>query len=136
MNLIALLYISSSKDTLTEQDLTEILKISQTKNQEAEITGILCTGGGHFIQVLEGPQKAVLASYLRILDDPRHTDTLLIGATPLKERLFAGWSMGHVNVSNEHMRQRRQQLINASRYNDQGKEVTLLNIMRGLINST
>ncbi|WP_462320138.1 BLUF domain-containing protein [Halochromatium sp.] len=91
-------------------------------------------GGGHFIQVLEGPQKEVLKSYLCILDDPRHTDCLLIGITPLRNRIFNEWAMGHINVTAEHMRERREALINCLHGQHQSNGPELVQIMRSLIN--
>ncbi len=129
--LIALLYLSTARDTLTDQDLSDILKVSRIKNQQADISGILCSGGGHFIQVLEGPQREVLKSYLRILDDPRHKECLLVGITPLKDRIFTGWSMGYINVSSAQMLQRRELLMNT--WQNQSKGTNLINIMQSLI---
>ena len=132
-DLIALLYLSSASDSLTEVDYQEILQISQANNQRADISGVLCSGGGHFIQVLEGPQKDVLKSYLRILDDPRHTDCLLIGITPLQNRIFKRWSMGHINVTSQDMLERRESLMNCWQDQEQGNGPELVQIMRSLI---
>jgi len=132
-DLIALLYLSSASDSLTDADHQNILQVSQANNQRSDISGVLCSGGGHFIQVLEGPQKEVLKSYLRILDDPRHTDCLLIGITPLQNRIFERWSMGHINVTSQDMLQRRESLMNCWQDQGQGSGLDLVQIMRALI---
>ena len=46
-----------------------------------------------YMQVLEGPERAVLGLYLKILDDRRHGGGQLIYITPTKERIFEAWSM-------------------------------------------
>ncbi|MEA3640268.1 MAG: BLUF domain-containing protein [Lamprobacter sp.] len=133
IDLIALLYLSSASESLTEDDVNNILQVSRINNQRCNITGVLCSGGGHFIQVLEGPQKEVLKSYLCILDDPRHTDCLLIGINPLQKRIFGDWAMGHIDVAPEQMLERRQSLIKCLQDQVQKDGPELMRIMRSLI---
>ena len=48
------------------------------------------------MQVLEGPEKEVLRQYVKILDDPRHSDARIIHVSPANNRLFDKWSMGGI----------------------------------------
>lgn len=130
-DLISLLYISTATGHPTEDDLLDILEVSRSNNLIKEISGVLCAGGGHFIQVIEGPQKAVLEGYLKILDDPRHHDCLLIGMTPLKQRNFASWSMGYIQASEDKILERRQMLM--SYWQNHINETELVSLMRKLI---
>ena len=131
IQLTAMLYISSASPSLSDEDLYDILKVSRINNERANITGVLCSGGGYFIQIMEGPQKEMLQGYLRILDDPRHHDCLLIGLVPIKERKFKDWSMGHINASSENMKKRRQELI--SYWNNKEKGEELVSLMSRLV---
>ncbi|MBK1705647.1 hypothetical protein CKO40_14050 [Halochromatium glycolicum] len=133
IDLIALLYLSSAADSLTEGDLNDILQSSRTNNRQNGITGVLCSGGGHFIQVLEGPQREVLKSYLCILDDRRHKDCQLIGITPLRNRVFKDWAMGHVDVAPERMLERRKSLIDCLYDQHASNGPELIQIMQSLI---
>ena len=130
-DLTSLLYLSSATGHQTEDELISILEVSRANNIKKEITGVLCSGGGHFIQVLEGPQRAVLESYLRILDDSRHRDCLLIGMAPLKQRNFESWSMGHIHTSEDKIIERRQLLM--SYWQSQVKDTELVLLMRKLV---
>lgn len=64
--MIRLLYSSQATQNITEQDIAEILEKSQKNNQEVGITGVLLYGGHLFMQVLEGPEQAVLKKYITI----------------------------------------------------------------------
>ncbi|WP_462320139.1 BLUF domain-containing protein [Halochromatium sp.] len=44
-DLIALLYISPASDSLSEEDLFNILQVSRVNNQRNDVTGVLCSGG-------------------------------------------------------------------------------------------
>jgi hypothetical protein len=56
-------------------------------------TGLLCYCDGYFVQLLEGPETAVLELYALIQCDPRHeqVETLHDEAGPT--RWFADWRM-------------------------------------------
>ena len=42
------------------------------------ITGVLCYGGGIYLQALEGGRKQVNDLYTLIVKDPRHKDVVLL----------------------------------------------------------
>ena len=98
--MIRLLYTSTSHVQKNDpaQPLVQILDASTRNNHAANITGLLMHGGGMFMQVLEGADSEVFRLYVRLLDDPRHTDCNVILVTPIEKRMFPGWSMAAMNV--------------------------------------
>lgn len=46
------------------------------------------------MQVLEGPEQAVLKLYMQITLDKRHNSCQIIHFSPVKERMFEDWAMG------------------------------------------
>jgi hypothetical protein len=86
-----------SRITLPPIDLNEevdsIIRASIRRNREVAISGLLLVHQGYFLQVLEGPAEAVLTTYGRICDDPRHADAKVLGAGPAEGRAFADWNM-------------------------------------------
>jgi hypothetical protein len=97
--LVRLLYVSRAADLPPEDLIEPILQQARRNNPEMGITGILCHGGGHFLQVLEGGRGAVNAMYNRIVVDRRHRDVTLLHYEEIVERRFSGWTMGQVNLS-------------------------------------
>jgi hypothetical protein len=96
--LVRLLY--ASRAAAIDQDaLVAILRKSKAENPALGITGVLCFSEGIFMQVLEGGRSAVNQLYSRIAADPRHTQVELLLYEEIGERLFAGWSMGQVNMA-------------------------------------
>jgi hypothetical protein len=92
--MIRLLYCSQAKAESNQKTVDEILLSSRKNNKTAGLTGVLIHGGGLYMQVLEGPEQAVLRTYVKILEDKRHTDSRIIHISPVKERLFNNWTMG------------------------------------------
>lgn len=96
--LVRLLYASRAVDTSTAA-IDAILTQSRLHNPECGITGILCYGGGIFLQAIEGGRMAVSELYGHIQRDPRHKDVVLLHYEEISERRFGGWTMGQVNMS-------------------------------------
>jgi hypothetical protein len=99
MDLYRIIYCSRnimkrSGDALVA-DLKRILATSVRHNKAAGITGSLVFNRDYFVQVLEGTPKVVTRIFSRIMNDPRHTEIMLIEARPIAERAFDAWSMNY-----------------------------------------
>jgi hypothetical protein len=97
--LVRLLYASRAADPQNAEATDGILAKSRSHNSACGITGILCYGGGIFLQALEGGRMAVNELYKHILNDPRHKDVVLLSYEEISERRFSGWTMGQVNAA-------------------------------------
>lgn len=96
--MISLIYVSSAVRLFTDAELVELLRVSRENNQQENVTGMLLYKGGNFLQVLEGPEEAVLRLYQKISQDPRHVDVMQLIKESIQERHFPDWSMGFQNV--------------------------------------
>jgi hypothetical protein len=98
--MISLIYVSTSRKLLNEQELLDILRVSRENNEETEITGMLLYKGGNFMQVLEGPEEKVLTLYETIRKDSRHKDAHIISKETISARQFPKWEMAFHNLDN------------------------------------
>ena len=96
--LVRLLYASRAIDT-SPAAIDAILSQSRQYNPSSGITGILCYGGGIFLQAIEGGRTAISELYGHIQRDTRHKNVELLQYEEIAERRFAGWTMGAVNIS-------------------------------------
>lgn len=96
--LVRLLYASRAVDP-SAGAIDAILAQSRQFNPTSGITGILCYGGGIFLQAIEGGRMPVSDLYGHIQRDPRHKDVVLLHYEEISERRFGGWTMGQVNMS-------------------------------------
>nr|BAD20731.1 putative beta subunit of photoactivated adenylyl cyclase [Colacium sideropus] len=86
--LITLTYISQASRPMSRLDLSAIMRASTRRNTQQNITGTLLHVNGLFVQTLEGPRDAVMNLYLRIRQDPRHTDVVTVHMANLQERVY------------------------------------------------
>lgn len=92
--MIRLLYISTARRPLTAEQLADILRTSRRNNARVDVGGLLIVGGRRFLQALEGPEAAVMATFQRINADPRHFAVVQLMREEITERQFAQWAMG------------------------------------------
>lgn len=96
--LVRLLYVSRAVDTSPDA-IDAILLKSRQHNPNCGITGVLCHGGGIYLQAIEGGRIAVNQLYAHIQQDVRHTDVVLLHYEEIPERRYGGWTMGQVNLA-------------------------------------
>ncbi|MFW9620643.1 MAG: BLUF domain-containing protein [Macromonas sp.] len=97
--LVRLLYVSRAVVPESQDAIQAILASARQHNLQNGITGILCYGGGVFVQAIEGGRLAVNRLYTQIIEDPRHKDVELLHYEEITERRFGGWTMGQVNLT-------------------------------------
>lgn len=96
--LVRLLYASRAVDAGPET-IDAILSQSRQFNPAGGITGILCYGGGIFLQAIEGGRAAISELYAHIQKDPRHKEVVLLHYEEISERRYSSWTMGQVDVT-------------------------------------
>jgi Sensors of blue-light using FAD len=97
--LVRLLYVSRAVKPDDAEVTHNILTQARAHNLSNGITGILCYGGGIFLQAIEGGRGAVSQLYNHICCDARHKDVVLLHYEEISERRFGGWTMGQANLS-------------------------------------
>jgi len=70
-----------------------MLKEANERNAKSGVTGMLLYKDGQFMQVLEGPEEAVKATFRRIELDSRHHGIMVLVKGPAEDRRFPNWSM-------------------------------------------
>ncbi|MDG5487602.1 BLUF domain-containing protein [Sphingomonas sp. BGYR3] len=95
--MLQIVYVSSVRANLGTRDISDILTVSRRNNERDGITGLLYSDGGRFLQVLEGPQAAVEATFARISKDARHRATVILARATISERQFGNWAMAHLH---------------------------------------
>ena len=73
--------------------LNSILSISRRNNVRDQITGALVCRRDIYLQLLEGPEAAVEAAFVRIKDDDRHLSPHRLWSGEVAQRLFPDWAM-------------------------------------------
>lgn len=96
-----LLYISQTTPQYNEEyDLERIIKTSNERNSQNELTGMLVKNENFFIQLLEGKEKTVMKVYDLISSDKRHSNLKTLMSFTTSTRMFPEWYMGLIKNEN------------------------------------
>jgi hypothetical protein len=101
MSLYSLVYVSSAKKEMTDDELKGLLKLAREKNTGLGVTGMLLYRDGFFMQALEGEENVLESLFNAIKRDPRHEDVLVVYKKPIHERKFANWTMGFNKIDDK-----------------------------------
>ena len=107
MALLRIAYFSENRLGFTSrnQRLRALQAEAIAKNAAARLSGALAHDDLWFVQVLEGEEAVVNATFDRILRDRRHANVSIVSKSLVPTRLFGDWSMGFAMRSsrNEHL---------------------------------
>ncbi|NEU12139.1 BLUF domain-containing protein [Methylobacterium sp. BTF04] len=92
MHLVQIIY-ASRPFGFDQETLNGILSQSRRCNLRDDITGALICRSDLYLQLLEGPEDAITATYARIIRDDRHLEVNRLSYETVTERLFPGWAM-------------------------------------------
>ena len=90
--------IYRSRSLMEDGGEKEILKVCHKKNPLLDVSGVLVSHSGWFMQVLEGPTSNINKLVHLIEADPHHTDFFVISTAAINKRDFKDWSMASVTV--------------------------------------
>jgi hypothetical protein len=101
--LYTLIYSSVASVPMADGEVEILLARCQERNLADEVTGLLVhvrlgRDRAAFIQVLEGPEESVEATFARIARDELHTDVTVLARTPIETARFRQWSMKFATV--------------------------------------
>jgi len=89
-----LIYASQAIKPVDTAALQAILEKARSRNEQDAVTGFLLYADESFLQILEGEEAVLTATFDRIAQDPRHTDLRLLQRSPISQRRFGSWTMG------------------------------------------
>jgi hypothetical protein len=96
-----LIYRSRVARKVRFADADAIAASAAERNARASISGLLLYTPMYFLQVLEGDQRAVQATFARLSKDDRHEEVVILLQAEVPEREFGSWGMRAATPSRE-----------------------------------
>jgi hypothetical protein len=92
-SIFQLTYISTAREGVGLPECQDILEEARAGNALNGVTGLLLFNSRRFVQVLEGEEQAVRATYALIEQDPRHFGLVVVGEEYVEAHQFGQWAM-------------------------------------------
>jgi len=94
MDMVGVVYMSSSIRPMQSVDLDRLLMDARTYNAEKDVTGVLLYGASQFFQYFEGHPADVEDVYERIRSSSLHHELVELERRRVPQRFFHKWFMG------------------------------------------
>tara|TARA_R110002033_G_scaffold45182_6_gene88458 strand:- start:401 stop:829 length:429 start_codon:yes stop_codon:yes gene_type:complete len=89
----SLIYVSTARPGLAEEDLLAIQISAQRNNARCGITGLILFNGFNFIQCIEGDRASANECLNRIERDDRHSGMTVVSHGEISSPQFSQWRM-------------------------------------------
>jgi Sensors of blue-light using FAD len=131
-----IIYCSQATSDISPDELVALLELSRNNNQQAGLSGMLLYCSQSFLQVLEGDEDALQATYARISVDDRHMNLRMLMNADVAAPMFPDWTMGFEHVDDEELADEldgftpatEYPLVNPDLITNPGVAMTLLNL--------
>ena len=98
-----IIYCSQATSDVSPDELVALLELSRANNERAGLSGMLLYSSQSFLQLLEGEEEALHATYARILADDRHMNLRMLLNADVTAPMFPDWTMGFEHVDDEEL---------------------------------
>jgi len=98
-DLYCILYISTMKIEYSKEEIKEMLKLFQERNNENRISGLMLYHDRNVIQYIEGNKEELYKIYNNIENDRRHYNVIKIINEKIIKRNFIEWDMNFKEIS-------------------------------------
>jgi hypothetical protein len=93
-----LIYKSRLNPSVDWNEIIGIAEQARRNNATNNMTGILVNYQDQVLQILEGENKALSTLFLKIANDPRHSQVELLKFGAIPTRHFGNWKMKEVAI--------------------------------------
>lgn len=111
-----IIYCSQATYDFTGEELISLLEQSRKNNDDAGLSGMLLYSSQSFLQMLEGPEEALTATYERIGRDARHTNLRLLSDVEVARPMFPEWTMGFDHIDDDELAEELEGFTPATTY--------------------
>ncbi len=126
-HLYTICYVSKASEHITNDDVKDIFKITESTNNATGISGILLHSFDNFFQVLEGEKKDLIHLYEeKIKKDTRHTDIYEVFNREMETPIFSNYLSQFLTITTSIQLDDIRKYLNANRTNSTSEKLSRL----------
>jgi len=98
----AISYLSTANRDLKQDEVTELLELTEIRNNNAGVNGLLIYSDGNFFEVIEGEEIRIKELFENIKEDPRHRNILMVFEKKIDKPLFDDEEANFISENTKH----------------------------------
>ena len=102
----AISYVSTANRNLNQDEVAELLELTEIRNNKDGVKGLLIYSGGNFFEVIEGEKTKIKDLFEKIKVDPRHRNIMMVFEKKISKQLFEDEKANFISENTQHRQMR------------------------------
>jgi len=128
----AISYVSTANRDLNHDEVTELLDLTEIRNNNRGVNGLLIYSEGNFFEVIEGEKNMIMDLFEDIKEDPRHRNIMMVFKKEIDKPLFDDKEAGFISKNTKHRQMNVENFLYYIKDLDESAQKAVKNILRAI----
>lgn len=128
----AISYVSTANRDLDQEEVAELLKLTEIRNNKEAVNGLLIYSGGNFFEVIVGEETKIKDLFKNIKLDPRHRNIMMVFAKEIDKPLFEDSEANFISENTKHRQMKVENFLYYIQDLDESTQKAVKNILAAM----
>lgn len=128
----AISYVSTANRDLDQEEVAELLKLTEIRNNKEAVNGLLIYSGGNFFEVIVGEETKIKDLFKNIKLDPRHRNIMMVFAKEIDKPLFEDSEANFISENTKHRQMKVENFLYYIQDLDESTQKAVRNILAAM----
>jgi len=128
----AISYVSTANRNLNQDEVTELLELTEIRNNSAGVNGLLIYSDGNFFEVIVGEEIEIKELFENIKEDPRHRNIMMVFEKEIDKPLFDDKEANFISENTKHRQMRVGNFLSYIQDLDENTQKAVKNILAAM----
>ncbi len=128
----AISYLSTANRDLNQDEVAELLDLTEVRNNNAGVNGLLIYSDGNFFEVIEGEETKIKELFENIKEDPRHRNIMMVFEKNIDKPLFEDKEANFISENTKHRQMEVENFLYYIKDLDESTQKAVKNILTAM----
>jgi hypothetical protein len=128
----AISYLSTANRDLNQDEVAELLDLTEIRNNNAGVNGLLIYSEGNFFEVIEGEESKIKELFENIKEDPRHRNIMIVFEKKIDKPLFDEKEANFISENTKHRQMEVENFLYYIKDLDESMQKAVKNILAAM----
>ena len=128
----AISYLSTANRDLNQDEVAELLDLTEIRNNNAGVNGLLIYSEGNFFEVIEGEESKIKELFENIKEHPRHRNIMIVFEKKIDKPLFDEKEANFISENTKHRQMEVENFLYYIKDLDESMQKAVKNILAAM----
>jgi len=128
----AISYVSTANRDLNQEEVAELLDLTEIRNNIEGVNGLLIYSSGNFFEVIEGEETKIKELFENINEDPRHRNIMMVFEKEIDKPLFDDKEANFISENTKHRQMKVENFLYYIKDLDESTQKAVKNILAAM----